>query len=305
VLADTAGRRRDYSGNCVSLGVLDWVEPRAGTQARFSGQNGELARGFYYPFQPASPRTTGTLARALVRWRLMANERASGGLFTAEATAAGVRRAIQTTVALLERPGGDWLTATDVLYLDWRMQRWVGTDWSAAEQTRPILAPFFHAPYIEWALGAPPRAKRASKLLARPRRDRPRARAPADRGRRLTALALRAADRRPSRAGPPHREQGLGQDPPALRRRLRPGTGRCAAARAARTRGAGGRAHRPRGRRPAAVRVRRVRRAGRAAARGLAGDGRHAREPARPGGRGSAGPQCLTARRGGPLSNSG
>ena len=166
-LADTAGRRRDYSGNCVSLGVLDWVEPRAGTQARFSGQNGELARGFYYPFQPASPRTTGALARALVRWRLMANERASGELFTAEATAAGVRRAIQTTVALLERPGGDWLTATDVLYLDWRMQRWVGTDWSAAEQTRPILAPFFHAPYIEWALGAPPRAKRASKLLAR------------------------------------------------------------------------------------------------------------------------------------------
>lgn len=166
-LADLAARRRDYSGNAVALGVLDWVEPRAGVRPRFSGQNGELARGFYYPFQPAVPWATESLARALVRWRLMANERASSELFAPEVAAAGERRAIATTVRSLERPGGDWLTATDVLYLEWRMQRWVGTDWSVGAQGRPILAPFFQTRYIDWALSAPPRAKRASRLLAR------------------------------------------------------------------------------------------------------------------------------------------
>ena len=166
-LVDTAGRRRDYSGNCVALGVLDWVEPLAGTGPRFSGQNGELARGFYYPFQPAWPRTTDLLARTLVRWRLMANERAAGGLLAPEVNAAGERRAVRTTQALLERTGCDWLTATDMLYLNWRMQRWVGCDWSAAAQTRTILAPFFHARYVDWALSAPPQMKRGSRLLAR------------------------------------------------------------------------------------------------------------------------------------------
>lgn len=165
-LVDRAGRRRDYSGNCVALGVLDWVEPKAGSRPRFSGQNGELARGFYYPLQPRWPRTSPALANALVRWRLMANERASGELYIPALNAAGEQRARTTTIDLLERSGRDWLSATDVLYLDWRMQRWVGTDWSAAMQTRPILAPFFQRPYLEWALNAPPERKRGSALLA-------------------------------------------------------------------------------------------------------------------------------------------
>ena len=72
-----------------------------------------------------------------------------------------------STRALLQATGCDWLTATDMLYLHWRMQRWVGTDWSAAAQSRPVLAPFFHPRYVRWALGAPPREKRGSRLLAR------------------------------------------------------------------------------------------------------------------------------------------
>jgi asparagine synthase (glutamine-hydrolysing) len=166
-LVDQAGRRRDYSGNCVALGVLEWVEELTGSEPRLSGQNGELARGFYYPFQPPWPRTADALARALVRWRLMANERVSGELLVPEAAAGGERRAAQTTQALLERAGCDWLRATDMLYLNWRMQRWVGGDWSAAAQTRIVLAPFFHPRYIGWALSASPRFKRGSKLLAR------------------------------------------------------------------------------------------------------------------------------------------
>jgi asparagine synthase (glutamine-hydrolysing) len=166
-LVDTAGRRRDYSGNCVALGVLDWVEATAGTKPRLSGQNGELARGFYYPLQPPWPRTTKQLARTLVHWRLMANERVSHELFSPDVRAAGERRALQTTQAFLEGTGCDWLRATDMLYLGWRMQRWVGGDWSAAARTRPVLAPFFHPRYIDWALSSPPRLKRGSRLLAR------------------------------------------------------------------------------------------------------------------------------------------
>jgi asparagine synthase (glutamine-hydrolysing) len=166
-LADTAGRRRDYSGDCVALGVLDFVEEVAGFEPRFSGQAGELARGFYYPFQPPWPQTADVLSRALVRWRMMANERASGELLVSEVSAAGVRRAAHTTQAYLQSTGSDWLTATDLLYLKWRMQRWLGGDWSASMQSRPILAPFFHSRYVSWALSSPPRLKRGSRLLAR------------------------------------------------------------------------------------------------------------------------------------------
>jgi asparagine synthase (glutamine-hydrolysing) len=166
-LTDTAGRRGDYSGDCVALGVLEFVEAVAGFQPRFSGQNGEVARGFYYPFQPPWPQTADVLSRALIRWRMMANERASGELLVSEVGAAGVRRAAQTTRAYLESTGADWLTATDLLYLNWRMQRWLGGGWSASMQSRPILAPFFHSRYISWALSTPPRLKRGSRLLAR------------------------------------------------------------------------------------------------------------------------------------------
>jgi asparagine synthase (glutamine-hydrolysing) len=166
-IADTAGCRRDYSGDCVALGVLEFVEGVAGFEPRFSGQNGELARGFYYPFQPPWPQTADVLSRSLVRWRLMANERASGELLVSEVGAAGERRAAQTTQAYLESTGSDWLTATDLLYLNWRMQRWLGGDWSASMQSRPILAPFFHLRYVGWALSSPPRLKRGSRLLAR------------------------------------------------------------------------------------------------------------------------------------------
>lgn len=166
-IVNTAGRRRDYSDNCVALGVLDWVQQYAGFGARFSGQNGELARGFYYPFQPPWPVTADVLARALVRWRLIANERVSSELLDPDVRAAGERRATTTTKAFLEGTGCDWLTATDLLYLNWRMQRWVGSDWSASAQTRVVLAPFFHSAFITWALGARPHYKRGSRLLAR------------------------------------------------------------------------------------------------------------------------------------------
>jgi asparagine synthase (glutamine-hydrolysing) len=166
-IVDNAGRRRDYSDNCVAVGVLDWVQAFAGGRVRFSGQNGEFARGFYYPFQPPWPTASSVLARALVRWRLIANERASSDLLAPDARAAGERHATATTQAFLERAGGDWLTATDFLYLYWRMQRWVGSDWSASAQDRVILAPFFHSAFITWALGSRPSHKRGSRLLAR------------------------------------------------------------------------------------------------------------------------------------------
>lgn len=166
-IVDAAGRRRDYSDNCVSLGVLDWVERTFGVAPRFSGQNGELARGFYYPLQPTWPTTADVLSRALVRWRLIANERVSSELLEVGARTAGERHAMTTTQSFLARTGCDWLTATDLLYVYWRMQRWVGSDWSASAQSRVVLAPLFSSAFVGWALTAPPRLKRGSRLLAR------------------------------------------------------------------------------------------------------------------------------------------
>ncbi|HEX2029448.1 MAG TPA: asparagine synthase-related protein [Nitriliruptorales bacterium] len=160
-----ASRRRDHSGNAVALAVLDWVESHIEQRARLTGQNGEFARGFYYAGQRASARTSAGAVRSLAGWRLFSNDRVDPAIF-----APGyLDDARATTVRVLQRIfaelGTEWLAATDEYYLQQRMQRWVGIQYSAACLDRPLQSPFFHAVYVEWARRCSPAMKRGSRIF--------------------------------------------------------------------------------------------------------------------------------------------
>jgi asparagine synthase (glutamine-hydrolysing) len=157
---------RDACGNAVGEGVLELVEDRSAQGPRISGQNGEFARGFYYAGQPPWPRPTPALVGALVRWRLTTNDAVDGSLVEPEFREAGSARLaplVEETLRGYDRP---WLAATDELYLDLRMRRWVGPEHSAASRRHPVLAPFFHPAYLAWARRAAPADKRSSRLCA-------------------------------------------------------------------------------------------------------------------------------------------
>ena len=157
---------RDACGNAVGEGVLELVEDRSAQGPRISGQNGEFARGFYYAGQPPWPRPTPVLVGALVRWRLTTNDAVDASLVDAEFRRAGSTRLTTIVDGTLRGYGRPWLAATDELYLDLRMRRWVGPEHSAASRRHPVLAPFFHPAYLAWARRAAPADKRGSRLCA-------------------------------------------------------------------------------------------------------------------------------------------
>ena len=157
---------RDACGNAVGEGVLELVEDRSAQGPRISGQNGEFARGFYYAGQPPWPRPTAALAGALVRWRLTTNDAVDASLVDAGFREAGSTRLTTVVEEALRGYGRPWLAATDELYLDLRMRRWVGPEHSAASRRHPVLAPFFHPAYLAWARRATPADKRGSRLCA-------------------------------------------------------------------------------------------------------------------------------------------
>lgn len=164
-LVRVAARRRDYSANAIAGAFLDWVEERVGNGPRLSGQNGEFARGFYYAAQLDWPRPNDRLARTLAKWRILANDSVDSKLFVdgayEEARSATLGRLAQTLTSY----DGTWLQATDEYYLQQRMTRWVGAEWSASSLRRTILAPFFHPDYLSWARSSMPRWKRGSRLF--------------------------------------------------------------------------------------------------------------------------------------------
>lgn len=165
-LVRRAAAGRDACGNAVGEGVLELVEDRSAQGPRISGQNGEFARGFYYAGQPPWPRPTPALAGALVRWRLTTNDAVDASVVDAGFREAGSARVATLVEETLRGYGRPWLGATDELYLDLRMRRWLGPEHSAASRRHPVLAPFFHPAYLAWARRAAPADKRGSRLCA-------------------------------------------------------------------------------------------------------------------------------------------
>lgn len=165
-LVGRASRARDHSGNALALAVLDWAERRLAAQPRLNGQNGEFARGFFYPAQRDWRTPSDRLAAQLVRWRLLTNDRVDPWLLSQEFEHDSRRYVIDhVTQAFADSPL-TWLQATDEYYLRQRMQRWLGAAYSTACMSRLVLPPFFHPAFITWARRASVRDKRNSRLFA-------------------------------------------------------------------------------------------------------------------------------------------
>lgn len=165
-MAAASAVAHDCGANPLAHLVLDHADALIGSAPRLSGQNGELARGYFYGGQPPWPRASRPLIRALQRWRLTTNDAVAPGLFEPGAIEATEERLTSELVAAFARFPAPWLTATDHLYLRHRMQRWVGAAYWSACQQRPILAPFFDPRFLGWALDARPSDKRGSKLAS-------------------------------------------------------------------------------------------------------------------------------------------
>jgi asparagine synthase (glutamine-hydrolysing) len=164
-LATTVGARLDWSGNPVALAVLAWAEAQiADDRPRLSGQNGEFARGFYYALLPRWTPNTRRTVDALGRWRVFANDRVDPDVLAPALT----RRAEETALAELRHlvPAGNFLAATDELYLTLRMTRWLGPAYTLASRSRVVHAPFLDGRYLTWARSLHPSRRRDSRALA-------------------------------------------------------------------------------------------------------------------------------------------
>jgi asparagine synthase (glutamine-hydrolysing) len=153
----------DNAANPIDKAALVLVNQRFPSAARFSGQNGEILRGFYYPGQPLGRQPSEDLAQGLLRWRLAVNECVDPRLFASEPYGELRARAEARVVRLLAEARGPWWAALDRYYLYERMQRWVGNSSSNTLSDRILLYPFFDPRFVGAALAAPGSVKLNSR----------------------------------------------------------------------------------------------------------------------------------------------
>jgi asparagine synthase (glutamine-hydrolysing) len=134
---------------------------------RFSGQNGEILRGFYHPMQPLSAQASDNLRKGLVNWRLIANDRVPDRLFSREIVEGLIPDSRDHLVAQLAEFDGEWGQALDRIYLRLRMQGWVGNAASSSLVLRTPLMPFFDRDFIKAALALPASARSNSQAAYR------------------------------------------------------------------------------------------------------------------------------------------
>ncbi len=162
----SASLKTGYSANPFGRGVLEWVNSQIDQRPRLSGQNGEYIRGFYYPGQPDAASVSPHLVNSLARWRMWTNQGVDLSLFTPEYRERIQTYCLENLNLILRKYDTSWLLSTDEFYLNERMGRWVGMEYSAATLERDVLAPFFHAAFVDWARPIPPVFRRGSGLSA-------------------------------------------------------------------------------------------------------------------------------------------
>ncbi|TFU01267.1 hypothetical protein EUV02_13275 [Polymorphobacter arshaanensis] len=135
---------------------------------RFSGQNGEALRGFYYAGQRLDAEPTRAMALRLVDWRLLANDSVDPQLFSS-AFVAAQRPALRERLAdiVLDCRGITWAQKIDTLYERERMQHWCGIGISGICHERQILMPFFDPRMTAFARAVAPQEKAGARLAAR------------------------------------------------------------------------------------------------------------------------------------------
>jgi asparagine synthase (glutamine-hydrolysing) len=153
----------DNAANPIDKAALVLVNQRFPSAARFSGQNGEILRGFYYPGQPLARQPSEDLAQGLLRWRLVSNECVDPRLFAGGPYGELRARAETRVVRQLAEARGPWWAALDRYYLYERMQRWVGNSASNTLGDRTVLYPFFDPRFVGAALAAPGSVKLNSR----------------------------------------------------------------------------------------------------------------------------------------------
>jgi asparagine synthase (glutamine-hydrolysing) len=162
-----AARRRDHLGDALAGALLDRVEGLAPQGPRLTGVNGEYVRGFYYPGTlPLAPVTRGQTA-LLVRWRMLANHRVDGALFSTGWIQDATERLIDELYQALRRTGLPLRPATDEFYLHDRVVGWAGASYSHAATGRDVLAPFLHPDFLAWVRSTPVHDRAGSAALSR------------------------------------------------------------------------------------------------------------------------------------------
>ena len=166
VLANAA-ERDDFAGNPLDRAGLNLINAVRPSQPRFSGQNGEILRGFYYPGQPLDAAPSARLAARVIDWRIISNDLVAPTLF--DPTWLNATRAAMTArlTDLLLSSDACWGDALDRFYLEQRMHRWYGTAASATLGRRPVLLPFFDEDVLALARETPATAKASSRFFAR------------------------------------------------------------------------------------------------------------------------------------------
>lgn len=162
-LLQTVVEGYDYGANPFDKTALVLTNRSFPSEMRFSGQNGEILRGFFYPGQPLAAAPTPGLARGIIASRLETNELVSPRLFDGEVYGEARRAVEERAVARLLSFPGDWATVLDQFYLYERMQRWVGNSAGHFVDDRVRLYPFFDPRFVNAAFALAPNRKTNSK----------------------------------------------------------------------------------------------------------------------------------------------
>lgn len=161
-------RNGEFSSNAIDRSLFDLTERERPVSSRFNGQNGELLRGFYYPWQPIARNASSGPIDRLVRWRLVFNDCADPSLFDADwLNAALAEYTTHVTDVLAASAGPAWGSRLDNLYLTERMTRWCGDALGDLPVRRSAIMPFFDHRFVETALRVHPAQKKHGRAQAR------------------------------------------------------------------------------------------------------------------------------------------
>lgn len=158
--------KRGGCANVPAAVTLDICEASMPTAPRFTGANGEYARGFYYPGVLTDGPVTARRVRQLAKWRLFTNDGRAAQALTPELAQESRHATLHSLERELDR-GSRWRRSTDEFYLTGRMANWAGPGYSIRPLERPALAPFFHANFRGWADSLPARSGARNLAFAR------------------------------------------------------------------------------------------------------------------------------------------
>jgi asparagine synthase (glutamine-hydrolysing) len=161
-----AAVRDDFGGNPLDRLGINLINDTRPPRPRFSGQNGEILRGFYYPGQPLDAPASPALAARVINWRIISNDLVAPAMFD-PAWLAATRASVTARLEHQLLDGADkWGDALDRFYLTQRMQRWCGAAVSATLGRRPVLMPYFDPDVLALAAATPTSLKAESRFAA-------------------------------------------------------------------------------------------------------------------------------------------